>query len=121
MVGVLGEREAAFRVEQIRIGEIDIQHHVVGLHGGGKHHRAMAFQREVQAREKARVVMEQAPRAALDLEDVAELVEHREAVAVLERAPARGGERDDAGYQHRARVYFPFHAAATARLRAKAR
>ena len=121
MERVLGEREVAFGVEEIRIGEIDVEHHVVRLHRRGEHHRPVSLEREAQAREKPRVVMKQPRRAVLDLEDVAELVEHGEAVAVLERAPARRRQRYDAGNQHRARVDFAFHAAATARRRASAR
>ena len=100
--GVLGERELAID-EDVRVGEVDVERHVVGLHRRGQHQRPVALEREAQAREEARVVVEQAGRAVLDLHHVAELVEHGEAVAVLERAPARRGERDDARDEDRGR------------------
>jgi hypothetical protein len=56
----------------------------------------VAFQSEVQARQEPGVEVEQAGRAVLDFDHVAELVEHGEAVAMLQRAPAGGGERNDA-------------------------
>src|SRR5438067_11920315 len=61
----------------------------------------MSLEREMQPREVARVVMKQPGRAVRELEDVAELVEHGEAGAVLERALARCGERDDTRDQQR--------------------
>jgi len=119
---ILREQQRALGIEEIRIGEVHVQHHVIRLHGGGEHHRPMAFEGEVQPREETRVVMKEARRRVLELEDVAELVEHGEAVAVLERAPARGRERDDARNDHRVRrELFGLHAAAMARRRPSAR
>ena len=122
MERVLGEHQAAFGVEEIRVRQVDIQHHVVGLHGRGEHHRPVPLEREAQAREKARVVVEEAGRAVLDLEDVAELIEHGKARAVLERAPARGGERHHPRHEHRRdELGIALHTAATARRRPSAR
>jgi hypothetical protein len=122
MEGVLRQDEMALGIEEVGVGQVDVQHHVVGLHGRGERHRPVAFERELQAREKARVVVEEARRAVLDLVDVAELVEHCEAVAMLERATARRGERDDARNDDRARGRpLGLHSAATARRRPSAR
>jgi hypothetical protein len=116
--GVLRHHQAP-GLEHVRVGEVDIERHVVRLHRRAEDQRAVAFEREVQARKVARVEVEQAGRAVLDFHDVAELVEHGEAVAVLERAPAGRRQRDDARDHHRpgGRGFFAPHAARMARSR----
>jgi hypothetical protein len=100
VVGVLGEHQA-IALEDVRGGEVDIQGEVVGLHGRRQAQRAVALEREVQARQVARVEVEQSGRAVLGFHHVAELVEHREAVVVLQRAPARRRQRYHARNEHR--------------------
>ena len=83
-------------LEQVRVGQVDVEREVVGLDRGAQDERPVAFEREEQARQEAGIEVEQPRGAVLDLDHVAELVEHGEAVVVLERAPAGGGKRDDA-------------------------
>ena len=99
--GVL-RQDQAVAAEDVRAGQVHVQRQVVGLHRGGKAQRAVALQGEVQAREVARVEVEQPRRAVLDLHHVAELVEHGEAVGVLQRAPAGSRQRHHARDQDRA-------------------
>ncbi len=92
--GVLRHHQA-LALEEVRVRQVHVEHHVVGLHRRAQDERPVAFESEVQAGEMARVVVEEPGRVARHLDRVAELVEHGEGVAVLERAPARRGERDD--------------------------
>jgi hypothetical protein len=98
---VLGEPQLLAN-EDVRVGEVHVEDDVVGLHGRRQHERLAPLEGEVQARQEARVVVEHALRAVLHLEHVAEFIEHREAVAMLERAPAGRRDRDYARDEDRA-------------------
>jgi len=100
--GVLREQQPA-PLEQVRVGEVDVQGEVVGLHGRAQDERAVPFQREQEPRKKARIEVEQPRRAMLHLDDVAGLVEHGETVAVFQGAAARSRERNHARDHDRAR------------------
>jgi hypothetical protein len=102
--GILGQAQLAVE-EDIGVGEVDVERDVVGLHRRREHQRTAPLEGEVQPRQKTGVVVEQPRRAVLDLENVAELIEHGEAVAVLEGAPAGRGERDDARDKDRRRSH----------------
>jgi hypothetical protein len=88
----------AVRVVEIGVGEVDRQHGVVLGHRRGQEQRPQAVDGEREARQIAGVLEEQSlGQRPVDV-DVAELIEHDEAVIVLEDVRARrryrGGRRD---------------------------
>ncbi len=82
---ILLQHEAALAVD-VRVGEIDRQGRIVVAQIGAEQQRLKVVEHELQPREVAGVVMEQAVRSAGRRADVTMTVEHDEGVVVLERA-----------------------------------
>src|SRR5690606_12549450 len=84
--GRLRQTQAVARVEDVGVGQIGGQGRVVVLDDGAEQQRLPAVDQQLQPGEIAGVPMVDAFGTALGGNDVAVVVEHREGVAVLERA-----------------------------------
>ena len=106
-----GRSQAAGRIEEVGIGQIDGQQRIVVLDDRAEQQRPAVVDQQLQAGQEARVLVIEPLGAALAGHDVAVVVEHAEGVAVLEgarppllqRRGRRDVELDDQGAQRRSR------------------
>ncbi len=87
---VLLQDDALVEID-VGIGEIDAEHRIVVAHVEAEQQRRHAVEKKLEAREEARIRIEQAVGAARRRAHVAMTVEHRKRVAVLEHAARTGG------------------------------
>ena len=83
--GVLGQHQRLALLD-VGIGEIDVEHRVVGAHGRAQQQRAALLDGELQARKKPRVLVIEAQRIAAAAGEIAVMIEQREGIAVLQCA-----------------------------------
>ncbi len=100
---VVAQGSLAACVGQVRIAEVAVERDVVVAQRGAQQDRPRIAQRQVEVREVAGVAVVDALRTARPGDRVAAVVEHRESIAVLQRARAplvqrgRGGNGEPLG------------------------
>src|SRR5215471_2927900 len=92
----------------VRVGQIDQQNSVVVTETGAEQQRLATIHRKFQVRKKTGIVVKKAIGAAGGYPDVAMTVEHREGVAIFERAASPGGKlgRGDVKGRLGNQIYF---------------
>ncbi len=82
---VLGQLEH-LTARDVRVGEVDVEHRVVGAHGRAQQQRAAFLDGELEAREMPRVLVVKAQGIAATTGEIAVVVEQRKGIAMFQCA-----------------------------------